>query len=202
VRRHAAAVVVLVASLAAALAGCGGARHPARTPTIPAALIVQRRVIGVGPRFLTKAHGPVIGPCRRDLGAREGVHLEVFAANRVVLIPAGIGARAPLRHSEGRISGARCFGELVTVDPTGIVLMRPGARATVAALFRSWGQPLSRTRMMSFHAARGAHVTAYVGGRLWHGAPGAVPLTVHAEIVLEIGPHVPPHRAFTFPPGL
>jgi hypothetical protein len=202
VRRQAAAVAVLVACVAAALAGCGAARHPAQTVTIPGALIAQRRVIGVGPRFLTRARGPVIGPCRRGLGTRRGVHVEVFAANRVVLIPAGIGARPPLRHSEGRISGARCFGELVTVDPTGIVLLRPGARQTVAALFRSWGQPLSRTRMMSFRAAHGAHVTAYVGGRLWHGAPGAVPLTVHAEIVLEIGPHVPPHHAFTFPPGL
>ena len=26
-----------------------------------------------------------------------------------------------------------------------------------------------------------------------------VPLTEHAEIVLEIGPRVPPHRRFTFP---
>jgi hypothetical protein len=28
-----------------------------------------------------------------------------------------------------------------------------------------------------------------------------VPLTPHAEIVLEVGPHVPPHASYTFPPG-
>jgi hypothetical protein len=89
----------------------------------------------------------------------------------------------------------------VTADPTGIVLLRPGARLSVGALFRSWGEPLSRTRLLSFAAGRGRQVTVYVGGRRWPGAPGAVPLRVHSEIVLEVGPHVPPHRNFTFPPG-
>jgi len=28
-----------------------------------------------------------------------------------------------------------------------------------------------------------------------------VPLTRHAEIVLEVGPHVPPHSSYMFPPG-
>jgi hypothetical protein len=50
----------------------------------------------------------------------------------------------------------------------------------VGAVFRSWGQPLSATRLASFRA---------------------VPLTRHAEIVLEVGPHVPPHSSYAFPPG-
>jgi hypothetical protein len=50
----------------------------------------------------------------------------------------------------------------------------------VGALFRSRGQPLSATRLASFRA---------------------VPLTRHAEIVLEVGPHVPPHSSYAFPPG-
>ena len=32
-----------------------------------------------------------------------------------------------------------------------------------------------------------------------NGSPGRVPLTRHAEIVLEVGPYVPPHSAYTFP---
>ena len=71
----------------------------------------------------------------------------------------------------------------------------------MAALFRSWGQPLSATRLASFQAAAGTHVTVFVDGRPWPGAPGAVPLTRHAEIVLEVGPHVPPHSSYAFPPG-
>jgi hypothetical protein len=42
----------------------------------------------------------------------------------------------------------------------------------------------------------------FVGGRERRGPPGEVPLTRHAEIVLEVGPHVPPHPAYHFPPGV
>jgi hypothetical protein len=44
-------------------------------------------------------------------------------------------------------------------------------------------------------------VAVFVDGRRWRGAPAAVPLTPHAEIVLEVGPHVPPHSSYAFPPG-
>jgi hypothetical protein len=103
--------------------------------------------------------------------------------------------------SEGRISGARCYGALVTRDPTGVVLVRPGPIWRLSALFHSWGQPLSARRLASFYAGPRGRVTAYVGGRRWSGAPGDVPLASHAEIVLELGPHVPPHATYTFPPG-
>ena len=143
----------------------------------------------------------MIGPCDRRLGPRDGVHVEVFAANRVVLLPAGIGTRPPRSVSEGRIASAGCYGELVTLDPTGLVLMRPGTHPVLADLFRTWGEPLSPGRLVSFTAARDARVAVFVDGRQWRGSPQRVPLTRHAEIVLEVGPHVPPHRAYTFPPG-
>jgi hypothetical protein len=127
------------------------------------------------------------------------VHLEVFAANRVVLVPAGIGVERPLADSSGRISRARCYGAIATLDPTGLVLVRRGARLTLSALFRTWGEPLSSTRLASFTTQR--RVAAFVGGRSWHGDPRSVPLSPHAEIVLEVGPHVPPHTSYQFPPG-
>ncbi len=40
-----------------------------------------------------------------------------------------------------------------------------------------------------------------VNGGRWPGRPAAVPLTRHAEIVLEAGPYVPPHPAYAFPGG-
>jgi hypothetical protein len=168
---------------------------------IPQGLLSQARPIGAGPDFQPPATGPVTGACLPALGPRDGVHVEVFAANRVVLLPAGIGTRSPRTSPSGRITSARCYGALVTLDPTGLVLVRPKAGLTVAALFRSWGQPLSATRLASFRAAAGTVVQVFFGGRPWHGAPGAVPLTPHAEIVLEVGPHVPPHSAYAFPPG-
>jgi hypothetical protein len=166
---------------------------------VPRALVLEARPIGRGARFHPPATGPVIGRCFPSLGPRFGVHVELFAANRVVLVAEGIGTKPPRTFSAGRISGAACYGTLVTIDPTGLVLVRPGARLTVADLFRSWGQPLSAHQLVSFRAPHGTDVSVFVDGHRWIGAATEVPLTRHAEIVLEIGPHVPPHSSYTFP---
>lgn len=220
----------LLAGAALALAGCGAgsgapsgaaAAHPsarfaaaAGNPSarsvagtgrpggqIPASLAAAARPIGAGPRFRPAARsGPVPGRCASPLGRRSAVHLELFAANRAVLLMTGIGVRRPWRVTGGRITQARCYGALATIDPTGVVLTRPRVRLTVGDVFRAWGRSLGARRLLSFHP--GGRVRAYVDGRRWtRTAPAAIPLTHHAEIVLEIGPSVPPHRAFTFPPG-
>jgi hypothetical protein len=196
-------IVRFVASLIAALllAGCGSGPRPSTASTIPAALLREARPIGRGASFHSPATGPVIGSCARRLGPRSGAHVELFAENRVVLVAAGIGTRPPRTFSGGRITRARCYGALVTLDPTGVVLVRRGLHLSLADLFRSWGEPLSRSRLASFPAPRGSRVAVFVDGRRWHRAPAAVPLTTGSEIVLEVGPHVPPHPSFTFPPG-
>lgn len=129
------------------------------------------------------------------------MHVEVFGANRVVILPAGIGTRPPRRLFAGRIVGAGCFGAVVTVEATGLVLVRAGTTPSLAELFRSWGQPLSDHRVAGFSAPGRAGVRVFVNGRRWPGAPESVPLRRHAEIVLEVGPYVPPHRFYTFPAG-
>jgi hypothetical protein len=183
------------------LVGCGSDHHTTPPSRLPPALVAEARPIGRGARFQPPPSGPVIGRCRPELGARLGVHVELFAANRVVLVPAGIGTRSPRSVSAGRITGARCYGDVVTLDPTGTALVRHTARLRLSTLFRSWGQPLSPTRLASFRTARGTHVAVFIDGRPWRGAPGSVPLKVHSEIVLEVGPHVPPHASYMFPPG-
>lgn len=206
-------LTVILAGLLAGLTACGPGRvgtspaarsasQPASSsPAIPRALLSQARPIGAGPRFHPPAAGPVSGPCTQGLGPRDGVHVEVFAADRVLLLPAGIGTRAPRDLLDGRVIRAACYGQLVTLDPTGVVLIRPGTHLTLGALFRSLGQPLSPARLASFTAPAGTRVTVFVDGRAWPGTPAAVPLTRHAEIVLEVGPHVPPHLSYAFPPG-
>jgi hypothetical protein len=200
-----AAVLAGTLSAAALAAACGStatrSEPSVATPAPPAALVAEARPIGRGPRFQPPARGPVLGACTRRLGARDGVHLEVFGANRVVIVPTGIGTRPPLRFSAGRIAGAGCYGEVVTLDPTGVLLVRPGARLVLADLFRSWGEPLSRRRLASFTASPRDPVGVFVDGRPWRGSPAAVPLRRHSEIVVEVGPHVPPHTTYTFPPG-
>jgi len=127
--------------------------------------------------------------------------VEVFGADRVVIVPAGIGARPPVRRVSGRISAAGCYGGLITLDPIGVVLVRPGLRLSLADLFRAWGEPLSSGRLLSFPGSSGRQVVVFVDGCRWRGHPGSVPLTRHAEIVLEAGPYVPPHASHVFPSG-
>lgn len=191
-----------LAIAAAVLAGCGSTSVPAEgTSSIPRRLLAEARPIGRGPRFQPSATGPVLGRCQRGLGRRYGVHVEVFGADRVVIVPGGIGTRPPVRLSAGRISSARCYGALVTLEPTGLLLVRPGSRLSLSDLFRSWGQVLSASRLASFSPRKGGQTLVFVDGRRWPGAPGSVPLTSHAEIVAEAGPYVPPHSSYTFPPG-
>lgn len=184
-----------------AVSACGSSPTDGPLAGIPRALVLEARPIGRGVRFQPLARGPVIGHCTRRLGPRVGVHVEVFAANRVVIIAAGIGTRPPLAFSAGRITRAGCYGALVTLEPTGVVLTRPGVSLSLGDLFRSWGEPLSADRMAGFSASDGSHVSVFVGGRPWGGSPSRVPLSRHAEIVVEVGPHVPPHSSYTFPPG-
>jgi hypothetical protein len=191
----------LVLAAAITTTGCAASRDQANAPALPRNLVREARPIGPGPEFRPPATGPIPGRCEPGLGRRVGVHVEAFALNRVVIVPAGIGTRPPRRIFAGRIAGARCYGALVTIDPTGLVLIRSGARLTVADLFRAWGQPLSRRRLASFAASGDSTVSLFVAGVRMHVSPGSVPLTRHAEIVLEVGPYVPPHTSYTFPQG-
>ena len=135
--------------------------------------------------------------CEQQGPALHGVHLELFAAKRVVLIPSGIGIAPPLSREGARVRSGRCSYPLRTHEPTGVIAVAaPGL--TLGDLFALWGQPLSRTRMAGFKG----DVHAFVAGRRWRGAPKAISLSHHAQIVLEVGGYVPPHRTYLFPPGL
>ena len=176
--------------LAAGLAGCGGGQRE------DSGLPVGARPIGRAARFhLPLRPDAAIRGCRPGLGARFGVHLELFGEGKVALFPAGIGTGAPRRTFSGRIEHARCYGPLVTIDPTGLVLLRPGTRATVGDVFDLWGQPLSGRGAARFEG----DVLAYVNGELTAGSPRDIPLRRHDEIVLEVGSEVPPHRSYRFP---
>jgi hypothetical protein len=180
--------------LCAALAGLAG---PIATP------------IGAGPRYHPPAaparvlRGEPVGALHCGAGGRRfGVHLEVFASGRVVIVPAGIGVAAPRTRVGAFVRPRGCSYAGRTLDPTGVVEVRRGARLTLGRLFAVWGQPLSATRLAGFSTRRGAPVRAYVAGRRWRGPPGAIPLRRHAQIVLELGRFVPPHRSFRFRSGL
>jgi hypothetical protein len=190
------ALALLALCLLLAACGSSAPRHQS-SGGIPSSLLAGVRPIGRGPRFQPPLRGPVVGACSAQLGRRLQTHIELFGADRVVLLATGIGTRAPRRIADGRLTQARCFGAVVTIDPTGVVYYRPGRELTVGDLFRAWGQPLTRTRIASFS---GRAVQVYVNGHPSSLSPRSVPLTEDTEIVFEIGPHVPPHSHFTFPP--
>ncbi len=132
-------------------------------------------------------------------GAAFPLHLEIFADRRVVVVPAGIGVGRPAAAGVRSVSSRSCTYPLSTRTPGGIVEVADGLRLTLRDLFRIWGQALGARRIASFSS--GAPVRAYLNGRRVRGAPGAIPLTRHAEIVLELGAYVPPHPSFLFAGG-
>ena len=174
-----------------------------RNPPIPTP-------IGLGPRF----HPPALSPavvdrrslaglrCRRSASPRFGVHLELFAHGRVVLVPAGIGVAIPWTRPRPHVVAGSCSYAARTTTPTGVIEVERGRRLTLARFFSIWGQPLRARRLAGFTAAPGRRVRAYVGGRRWRGPLGDIPLLRHAEIVLEVGEFIPPHTTYVFWKGL
>jgi len=138
--------------------------------------------IGVGPQYHPKPG--MHAPCAGALGAPAArVHLELFANNRVIIVPPRVGVRS-----------ARCRAKLWTVEPTGVVNFERPSR--LGELFRVWGTDLSARHLLSFRGA----VRVYVNGVRLRGDPRALALRDRDEIVLEVGPYVPPHRSYLFPP--
>lgn len=148
--------------------------------------------IGVGPRYhptaynATVAAGHPVGTLRCSNGGGSfAVHVELFAQREVVIVPPGIG------------TGPRgCTYPLRTNAPTGVVhVARRGL--TLGDLFRVWGRRLTPSALLSFRE----RVAVFVDGRRFAGKPGSVPLTKHAQIVLEVGGYVAPHPSYLFPKG-
>jgi hypothetical protein len=161
--------------------------------------------VGRGPQFRLPATSPAVARrqpadglrCTRVQSRAYGVHLELYGRGLVVPIPAGIGIAPPVVHSGAYVRSGACWYQLRTYEPTGVVVVATQGR-TLGTLFDVWGQPLSADRLGRFTG----RVSAFVRGRRWPGSPRAIPLTRHAEIVLETGRYVIPHPAYRFPPGL
>jgi hypothetical protein len=182
----------------AALAGCGGGSAAPKSELTLARARAQSRPIGAAPRYMPPAADAPAAGCRPRLGPRIAVHVELFANDRVVIVPVGVGVRGARIGGGGRIDGARCYGPIVTLDPTGIVLVRADRTRTMGDLFAAWGLALGPNRMAGFRG----RVRAYVDGRRPPGPVAAIALARHANIVLEVGPFVAPHASYTFPDGL
>jgi hypothetical protein len=120
------------------------------------------------------------------------VHVELFANGRVVIVPAAIGVR-DARITLGRVRAARCRARVWTLDPTGVVQFEKPSR--LGDLFSVWGTRLAPGRLLSFAGS----VRVYVNGSRRRGIASTLVLRDRDEIVLEVGPYIPPHRTYRFP---
>ena len=147
--------------------------------------------IGVGPRYhpAPAARG---GCVHASLASGRRVHVELFARRRVIVVPTGIGLRGA-RFLFGRATAARCRARLWTTDPTGVVEFEGSPR--LGALFRVWGRRLGPAQLLSFRG----RVRLYRNGARVAGDPGRLLLRRYDELVLEVGPYVPPHPRYRFP---
>lgn len=202
------------AGLATLVAACGAAPAPAPTRPLTTGRLPPDYLPlkpGAGARYRP---GPVsararVGArvdglrCVGRFGMRFGAHLEVFAYQHVVAIPAGIGIASPrARAVDASVLGGRCYYPATTTDPTGVIEVRRGARVTLGELFDIWGEPLGSKAVARFRVGAGSLLVAYVNGRRWTANPRAIALTRHALVVLEVASHVPPHRVYLFRRGL
>src|SRR4051812_49883886 len=102
--------------------------------------------------------------CHRNERRRFGVHIELFAARRVMLVAPGVGVAPPRVRDGAYVRGGRCSYPLRTREPTGVVEVEATGRPkTLGDMFAVWGQPLSRRRMAGFRG----QARALVGGRPW-----------------------------------
>ena len=199
----------LIALVSATLAGgCGGVDGGARAIALD---LSRTGLPGRGPAFRPAPYGRLVAAaaplgrlgCGRAGPRRHGVHIELFAAGRVLIVPAGIGIAPPQRRVGPVVAAGRCSYPLRTVEPTGVVEVDPSVGpVTVGDLFALWGQRLDTRHLAGFVTPRGGAVKAYMDGRRWSGSPRRIPLLRHASIVLEVGPHVAPHPSYVFAPGL
>jgi hypothetical protein len=170
---------------------------PAAPPTPPPVSREPGFVLPAAPRPILRGH-VVSGMRCAAARAVDAVHVEIFVDRKVLLLPAGIGLRPPLRRTGlSRLAGGACAYPLQTLDPTGTVLIDRSRPRVLGDLFTVWGQRLGLRRLLSF----AGRVHVFRNGREWQGDPRQVPLRRHDSVVLEIGGYIPPHARYLFPAG-
>ena len=191
------------------LVGCAGT-HRAESKRGSSRLdyLASARTVGPGPGFRPGPTGALVARAARVDGMHckptsppaSVAHIEVFAANHVVVIPAGIGFAPPLGRRGAYVQTGRCVYPLRTLEPTGLVLAEPGPTRNLGQFFDLWGQPLSQWGAAGFHASNGHGVSVFVNGTRWQDSSRSAPIYAHAQITIEVGPYVRPHASYSFPP--
>jgi hypothetical protein len=133
---------------------------------------------------LAQASGQTVNgiSCDAQEGQRIHIHqhLAIFDHGKPVMIPQYIGI--PL--------AARCIYWLHTHTPDGIIHVEaPSDRSfTLGDFFAVWQQPLDKRRAASTRVAKKESMRVWLNGQRYAGDPAKIPLTAHADIVIQVGP--------------
>jgi hypothetical protein len=196
--RQRSVAIAVVAGAAVGIPTAGAAHSTPVTQLVPTPIGAGRQFHPGASNAAVVATRPVRSlTCSRAEVARKGVHLELFARGRVVIVPAGIGVSPPLARRGADVVSGRCSYPLRTLEPTGVIEVARSTRLTLGDFFAVWGRPLGAHRLVGFREPR-SRVRAYVDGRRYGGALSTIVLRPHAEIVLELGPYIPPHAEYRF----
>ena len=183
--RHAAIALVTLATLSGAPASA------AQFEPVP---------IGAGPEYQPAARWPLAGAAgfgglRGRVGEGARAHVELFANQRVIVVPAGIGVSGGRTTLYGNIVDALWHAPAWTLEPGGVVHLEHEG-VTLGALFAIWGRPLGPDRLLSFTGP----IRAYVNGEPRSGDPASIVLRDRDQVVVVHGGDVGIDRTFAFKP--
>ena len=135
---------------------------------------------------------PVNGiSCDAQEGQRIHIHqhLAIFDHGKEMTVPQFIGIP----------QASRCIYWLHTHTPDGIIHVEaPRDRSfALGDFFAVWGQPLDRTHAASATTRKRESMRVFLNGVRYTGNPAQIPLTAHADIVIEVGPPFTKPARFT-----
>lgn len=121
----------------------------------------------------------------------EHAHLTILIRGQIKTVPAFIGIT----------QASICW--LHTHDTSGIIHVEAGDSRTLTLgdFFGVWGQTLSQTIIDGERAGSGESVQATVNQQPYTGAPEAIALANHEDIVLQLGPPFLQIAPYVWPPG-
>jgi hypothetical protein len=120
--------------------------------------------------------------CDAQEGQRIHIHqhLAIVDHGKAVTIPQYIGIPQE----------SRCIYWLHTHTPDGIIHVEaPKDRSfELGDFFAVWGEPLDRTHAAAAKTKKRESMRVFLNGVRYTGNPAKIPLTAHADIVIEVGP--------------
>jgi len=163
--------------------------HHITTNPIPDFMTMFRPItvlllLGAASPAAAQAYGQMIRgiSCDAQEGQRIHIHqhLAIIDHGKPAAIPAFIGIPA----------STRCIYWLHTHTPDGIIHVEaPMDRSfTLGDFFAVWQQPLNRKQAATAKISKGESMKVWLNGQPYVGDPAKIPLTAHADIVIQVGP--------------